>query len=87
MLTNAIYFVGDSSSANQELKFANVKFLTKTCDALIKSIASLSEAQCLFQQPFKSEQSILFSSSFQIQSNVFVTLFVFFFLTTTQMFL
>jgi hypothetical protein len=84
---NFIYFEGDSSSANQNLKFNNVKFLTKTCDALIKSMVSLSEANCQFQQPFKSEHSTLRSFSFKIQSNVFVILFVTFFPMAIKMFL
>ena len=60
----------DSSSSNQKLKFANVKFLTKTCDALIKSLTSLSESRCLSQQqPVSTDKLLINSSSFHFQSS------------------
>ncbi|XP_032776935.2 uncharacterized protein LOC116915901 [Daphnia magna] len=39
----------DSSSANDDSKFADVRFLKKTCQALIDSMVSLSESKCLSQ--------------------------------------
>lgn len=56
---NSILFLtGDSASANQLLKFADIQFLVKTCQALIDSIVSLSESKCLFQ-PLQAEGSKL----------------------------
>ena len=40
----------DSSTDNQLSKFANVTFLTKTCQALIYSVIDLSESQCMAQR-------------------------------------
>ena len=49
--------VCDSSEANRQLKFANVKFLTKTCQALIDTLVTLSQSQCLADDVLKPIES------------------------------
>lgn len=43
---NNTFATGDSSSANDDSKFADVRFLKKTCQALIDSMVSYSFVYC-----------------------------------------